>query len=125
MRLEGRGEWLTEQVWRVHERFALGSGFGFERRMFMEQVAPGRVHATADDMPLGAEIELFEDGFRFRRFRSWLAYRGVRFRLGCTSETRVAATARCTPDPPRPLAHPRRHPAPHHPHRARGRSLRS
>lgn len=90
VRLEGRGEWLTEQVWRVHERFALGSGFGFERRMFMEQVAPGRVHATADDMPLGAEIELSEAGFRFRRFRSWLRYRGVRFRLGCTSETRVA-----------------------------------
>lgn len=89
VRLEGRGEWLTEHVWRVHERFVLGSGFGFERHMFMEQVAPGRVHATADDMPLGAEIELFEDGFRFRRFRSWLAYRGVRFRLGCTSETHV------------------------------------
>ena len=91
VRLEGRGEWLTEQVWRVYECFTLGSGFGFERRMFMEQVAPGRVHATADDMPLGAEIELAEDGFRFHRFRSWLAYRGVRFRLGCTSETRVAA----------------------------------
>lgn len=90
VRLEGRGEWLTEQVWRVHERFALGSGFGFERRMFMEQVAPGRVHATADDMPLGAEIELSEGGFRFRRFRSWLRYRGVRFRLSCASETRVA-----------------------------------
>jgi hypothetical protein len=58
--------------------------------MFMEQVAPGRVHATADDMPLGAEIELSAEGFRFRRFRSWLAYRGVRFRLGCTSETRLA-----------------------------------
>jgi hypothetical protein len=91
VRLEGRGEWLSEQVWRVHERFTLGSGFGFERRMFMEQVAPGCVHATADDMPLGAEIELSPGGFRFRRFRSWLAYRGIRFRLGCASETRVDA----------------------------------
>jgi hypothetical protein len=91
VRLEGRGEWLSEQVWRVHERFTLGSGFDFERRMFMEQVAPGRVHATADDMPLGAEIELLPGGFRFRRFRSWLAYRGIRFRLGCASETRVDA----------------------------------
>jgi hypothetical protein len=91
VRLEGRGEWLTETVWRVHERFALGSGFGFERRMFMEQTAPGRLHASADDMPLGAEIELSETGFRFRRFRSWLAYRGLRFRLGCASETRVGA----------------------------------
>ena len=89
--LEGRGEWLSERVWWVHERFTLGPGFGFERRMFMEQTGPGRVHATGDDMPLGAELELDAGGFRFRRFRSWLVYRGVRFRLGCTSDTRVAA----------------------------------
>src|SRR5262245_17246331 len=89
--LEGRGEWLTDTIWRVHERFALGAGAGFERRMFMEQTAPGRVHATADDMPLGAELALDAGGFRFRRFRSWLPYRGVRLRLGCTSDTRVAA----------------------------------
>jgi hypothetical protein len=89
VRLEGTGEWLGERVWRVHERFALGSGFAFERRMFLEETAPGRVHATGDDMPLGAQIELSADGFRFRRFRSWLAYRGVRFRLGCASEARL------------------------------------
>jgi hypothetical protein len=88
-RLEGNGEWLNERVWRVQERFVLGSGFGFERSMFMEQTAPGFVHATADDMPLGAELELAENGFRFRRFRSWLAWRGVRFRLGCASEARL------------------------------------
>ena len=91
VRLEGRGEWLSETVWRVSERFALEGGFAFERRMFMEQTAPGRVRATADDIPLGAEVELDAGGFRFRRFRSWLRYRGVRFRLGCASETRVAA----------------------------------
>jgi hypothetical protein len=91
VRLEGRGEWLSETVWCVHEQFTLGAGFGFERRMWMEQTGPGRVHATADDMPLGAELELDAGGFRFRRFRSWLVYRGVRFRLGCSSDTRVAA----------------------------------
>ena len=91
VRLEGRGEWLGESIWRVHERFDLGPDFGFERRMFMEEVAPGRVHASADDMPLGAEVELDAGGFRFRRFRSWLRYRGIRFRLGCTSDTRVAS----------------------------------
>lgn len=91
VRLEGRGEWLGERVWRVHERFALDSGLAFERHMWMEQVAADRVHATADDIPLGAEIELRPDGFRFRRFRSWLSYRGVRFRLGCRSESRIAA----------------------------------
>ena len=91
VRLQGRGEWLSETVWRVHERFALGSDFGFERHMWMEQTGPGRVRATADDIPLGAELELDAGGFRFRRFRSWLVYRGVRFHLGCTSDTRVAA----------------------------------
>jgi hypothetical protein len=89
VRLEGRGEWLSERVWRVHERFELPR-FGFERRMFMEEVAPGRVHATADDIPLGAEVALAPDGFRFLRFRSWLRYRGVRLRLGCASESRLA-----------------------------------
>jgi len=91
VQLEGRGEWLSETVWLVHERFTLGAGFGFERRMFMEQTGPGRAHATADDMPLGAELELGAAGFRFRRFRSWLVYRGLRLRLGCSSETRVTA----------------------------------
>ena len=88
--LEGSGEWLSESVWRVDERFAL-PGFSFERHMYMEQLASGLVHATADDMPLGADLELDADGFRFRRFRSWLPWRGVRFRLGCRSATRVAA----------------------------------
>jgi hypothetical protein len=87
--LEGRGEWLSETVWRVHERFELPA-FPFERHMFMEQVAPGLVHATADDMPLGADVELDADGFRFRRFRSWLPVRGLRFHLGCRSATRAA-----------------------------------
>jgi hypothetical protein len=88
--LEGRGEWLSESVWRVHERFTL-PGFAFERHMFMEQVAPGLVHASADDMPLGADVELDAGGFRFRRFRSWLPWRGVRLRLGCRSATRLAS----------------------------------
>src|SRR5262245_18101972 len=88
VRLEGQGEWLFERVWRVHERFALEPG-GFERRMLREQVAPDLVHATADDMPLGADVELAPDGFRFRRFRSWLVYRGVRLRHGCRSESRL------------------------------------
>jgi hypothetical protein len=89
--LDGTGEWLSERVWRVHERFALQSGFSFERRMLMEEVGPGRVHASGDDLPLGAEIELTEHGFCFRRFR-WLGgYRGVRFRLGCASRARLDA----------------------------------
>jgi hypothetical protein len=91
VRLGGRGEWRSGRAWRVHERFSLGSGVGCERQRWREQVAPTRVHARADDIPLGADIELDEHGFRFGRFRSWLRYRGVRFRLGCTSDTRLVA----------------------------------
>lgn len=87
VRITGTGEWLSDRVWRVRERFEMASGWHFERSMFMEWVAPGRVRATADDIPLGADIVLTADGFRFLRFRSWLLYRGVRFRLGCASES--------------------------------------
>ena len=91
VKLEGTGEWLSDRVWRVHERFTLVSGLEFERRMRMEEVAAGRVHASGDDLPLGAEIELSEDGFRFRRF-PWLGrYLGLRLRLGCASRARVGS----------------------------------
>ncbi len=89
--VSGDGEWLTASLWRVRERFEMASGWSFERRMFMERVAPDRVRATADDIPLGADLVLTSDGFRFLRFRSWLVYRGVRFRLGCTSEAHFDA----------------------------------
>ena len=85
VRVTGSGEWLSESVWRGRERVEMASGWAFERRMFMELVAPDRVRATADDIPLGADVVLTRDGFRFERFRSWLAYGGVRFRLGCAS----------------------------------------
>ena len=91
VRLEGRGEWLGERVWRVHERFALGSRFAFERHMWMEQVAPRTACTRRPTTSRSARRSSSrEDGFRFRRFRSWLAYRGVRLRLGCASETRLA-----------------------------------
>jgi hypothetical protein len=91
VRITGTGEWLSDSIWRVRERFEMSSGWGFERRMFMELVAPDRVRATADDMPLGADVRLTADGFRFERFRSWLVYRGVRFRLGCENEAVLGA----------------------------------
>jgi hypothetical protein len=91
VRITGTGEWLSDSIWRVRERFEMSSGWAFERRMFMELVAPDRVRATADDMPLGADVRLTADGFRFERFRSWLVYRGVRFRLGCESEAVLGA----------------------------------
>lgn len=90
VRVTGSGEWLSDRVWLVRERFEMASGWSFERRMFMEWVGAGRVRATADDIPLGAEVALSADGFRFARFRSWLPYGGLRFRLSCESEARRA-----------------------------------
>ncbi|MBM4382625.1 MAG: hypothetical protein FJ091_04575 [Deltaproteobacteria bacterium] len=87
--ITGTGEWLSGAIWIVRERFEMGSGWSFERRMFMELVAPDRVRATADDIPLGANVTLTSAGFRFERFRSWLVYRGVRFRMSCESEARL------------------------------------
>ncbi|HEU4429386.1 MAG TPA: hypothetical protein VFT98_11575 [Myxococcota bacterium] len=87
--ITGSSEWLSASVWRVRERFEMASGWSFERCMFMELIAPQRVRATADDIPLGADVTLTSDGFRFERFRCRLPYRGVRFRLGCTSWARL------------------------------------
>jgi hypothetical protein len=91
LRITGTGEWLSDRIWIVREKFEMASGWGHERRMFMELVAPNRVRATADDMPLGADVTLTADGFRFERFRSWLSVGGVRFRLGCSSEAVLGA----------------------------------
>ena len=91
VRITGTGEWLSDSLWRVSEIFEMASGWSFERRMFMEWVAPDHVRATADDIPLGASVRLTRDGFRFERFRCWLSYRGLRFRLGCTSEAVLGA----------------------------------
>ena len=91
VRLHGRGEWLSDRLWRVHERFEMASGWSFERSMFMEHTGPTRLHVTADDIPLGAEVELHPAGFRFLRFRTWLPYAGLRMRMGCASDSSVGA----------------------------------
>jgi len=91
VRVTGSGQWLSETIWLVRERFAMSSGWALERRMFMELRGPDRVHASADDIPLGANVALTADGFRFERFRCWLVHRGIRFRLGCASEATLGA----------------------------------
>lgn len=89
VRMRGRGEWLSERIWLVRERFEMASGWHFERRMFLEQIAADRLHVTADDMPLGAQVALRPDGFRFEPFRTWLPFRGARFRMRCSSDAHV------------------------------------
>jgi len=83
--------WLTDTIWLVEDRFAFASGRTLSRKMFAELVAPDRIHVTADDMPLGADIELHERGFRFTPYFALGSYRegGRLYRLRCFDECRL------------------------------------
>ena len=71
-------QWLTETIWVVPERAEFSSGAVIERKMFCELVTPDRIHVTADDMPLGADIHLHENGFRFTPYYTWSGLGGGR-----------------------------------------------
>ena len=49
--------------------------------MFAELIAPDRIHVTADDMPLGADILLHEQGFRFTPNHAWGSFHGKLYRM--------------------------------------------
>ncbi len=54
--------------------------------MFVEIVGPDRLHVTADDMPMGADIILRDNGFRFTPYYIWFEHRGRRWQLKCFDE---------------------------------------
>jgi hypothetical protein len=80
--------WLSDTIWTVDDRFEFASGRVLKRRMFAELVAPDRIHVTADDMPLGADILLHERGFRSTPYYALGAQRegGRVYRLRCYDE---------------------------------------
>jgi len=79
-------QWLTDRVWIVPERVEFSSGAVIERRMFCELVAPDRIHVTADDMPLGADIHLQESGFRFTPYYAWSGLGRRKWLVRCRDE---------------------------------------
>ena len=81
--------WLSDTVWLVKDRFEFASGRILERKMFAELLAPNRVHVTADDMPLGADILLYETGFRFTPYYALASHRGRVYRLHCFDDCRL------------------------------------
>lgn len=81
-----RTTWLSDTIWVVRERFEFSSGNSIPRTMFVEIVAADRLHVTADDMPLGADIFLQEKGFRFSPYFMWAYNRGRRWQLRCLDE---------------------------------------
>src|SRR5215471_8291087 len=86
IRLSSEAHWLSDRIWVVTDRMEFASGWVNERKMFAELVAPDRIHVTADDMPLGADILLHEGGFRFTPYYAWSSLRGHRYRVRCTDD---------------------------------------
>jgi hypothetical protein len=78
--------WLSETIWLVKDRFEFSSGRILESRMFSELTARDRIHVTADQMPLGADIHLTETGFRFTPYWVLARHRGITLRLRCFDE---------------------------------------
>jgi len=83
--------WLSETVWMVNESFAFSSTGTISRTMFVQLVAPDRLHVTADDMPLGSDISLSENGFQFAPYYIRSYYRGLPITLRCLDDNVIHA----------------------------------
>jgi hypothetical protein len=84
--LTSEAHWLSDTIWLVKDRMVFASGWVYNRKMFAELVAPDRIHVTADDMPLGADILLHERGFRFTPYHAWGSFHGRLYRMRFTDE---------------------------------------
>jgi len=89
IRLSSAARWVSETSWVVTDHFEFSSGRIIDRKMFAELVTPDRVHVTADDMPFGADILLFEDSFQFTPYLVLATYRGRIYRVRCRDECRI------------------------------------
>jgi hypothetical protein len=94
IRFSSQAIWLSQKIWLVKDRFEFSSGRILERKMFAEVVGPDRLHVTADDMPLGADIQLSETGFRFTPYYALASHRGRVYRLRCFDECTLDAQGR-------------------------------
>jgi len=86
IRLTSEAHWLSDTIWLVKDRMEFASGVVYERKMFSELVAPNRIHVTADDMPLGADILLHDRGFRFTPYHAWGTFHGRLYRMRFTDD---------------------------------------
>lgn len=78
--------WLSDSIWLVKDRFELSSGRGLDRKMFCELVRPDLIHVTADGMPGGAYIQVYDRGFRFMPYLVVVNNRGLSVCLRCRDE---------------------------------------
>jgi hypothetical protein len=89
IRYSSQPTWLSDTIWKVEERFEFSSGDAIARTMYVEITGSDRLHVTADDMPLGADIILGQKGFRFTPYYVWSYYKGKRWRLRCFDENLI------------------------------------
>jgi len=89
IRLHSRPIWLSDTIWKVEESFEFSSGKVIERKMFAELVASDRVHITADDMPLGADIILHDKGFSFMPYYILGDFGGRKWRMRCVDDNQL------------------------------------
>lgn len=89
LRFSGQPVWTSKDTWEVNEKFEFESGNIIERKMSVEITASDRLHVSADDMPLGADIMLYENRFCFTPYYIRVKYKGLRLRLKCTDENSV------------------------------------
>jgi len=89
IRLHSRPIWLSDTIWKVEESFEFSSGKVIERKMFAELIASDRVHITADDMPLGADIILHDKGFSFTPYYILGDFGGRKWRMRCVDDNRL------------------------------------
>src|SRR5215469_12125492 len=62
-RYTGTMNWLFDSTWQVHDRYQFARGQVMNLHMSIEMVGNCRLHATSANIPGGADILLFEDGF--------------------------------------------------------------
>ena len=89
VRAVSRPRWTSDRSWQVAERFEFSRSPAIEREMAVEIVGPDRLRVTAADMPGGAEIELFEHGFRFTPYLVEATRFGLKWRLRCRDDSRI------------------------------------
>jgi hypothetical protein len=80
-RLDVKMERLSDSIWVFRDHLVFARGGEIRRTQFMERVGVGRYRATADDMPLGADVVVDGRRYRYEPYRSWMRLRGRMVRV--------------------------------------------
>src|SRR5262245_60138996 len=85
-RLDVKMERLADSIWVFRDHLVFARGGEIRRTQFMERVGDGRYRATADDMPLGADVVVGDHRYRCEPYRSWVRVRGRMVRVRAREE---------------------------------------